>query len=179
MRHLIMVAALLCGAAVPARAELRPDLGVEAGGSLCGQIWFGVGAGVHAGLTMTVDEFRIGASVAGDIARFFDDGGGNDNGAPIDIYHLSGRLRGGPAKSPLYLLLGFGATYYTNRLEEGERFEVPAIAHWSPMIVTGGGMDLGRFAVELNVRQPLDAVLVNNTGFSIGIQLDLRVGVRL
>lgn len=40
-------------------------------------------------------------------------------------------------------------------------------------------MDLGRWGIELNVRQPLDSVLVQNTGFELGIQLDLRVGVRL
>jgi len=149
------------------------------GASLSGSLALGLGAGVHAGVTATTSQFRIGASVAGDVARFFNDGSSDDNGEPFDILHVSGRLRGGPDNSPLYVLLGFGASYVTNHLAEGEELEVPSISHWTAMIVTGGGMDLGRWGIELNVRQPLDSVLVTNTGFALGIQFDLRVGVRL
>lgn len=170
---------MMLASPAPAHAELARDLGVEAGGSMSGSFWFGIGAAVHAGVTTTASQFIVGASLAADLTRFFDDGGVDDNGAPLDAYHVSARLRGGPDNSPLYVLLGFGATYVTNRLDEGERFEVPSISHWSAALVTGAGMDLGYWGIELNVRQPIDGVLVTNSGFALGIQFDLRVGVRL
>lgn len=176
MKRRLLVAAL-CALPAAARAEVAPDAGLLVGPQMCEAEIFGVGVAVHGGVTMTVEELRIGASVAGDLARFWDSD--DTNGAPIDVWHVSGRLRGGTVQSPLYLLLGFGASYYSNRLDEGEKPEVPSIGRWKAVLTAGGGADLGRWGIEVNVRQPLSPTLVQQTGFSIGFQLDARIGVRL